>query len=231
VIVPIICKLVKPKSVVDVGCGTGAWLLEFQQNGADDIFGIEGPWLNKSQLRIPLEKVAISNLKDPISIPRKFDLVVSLEVAEHLPESSADTFIDSLCNLGPVVLFSAAIPHQGGTNHLNEQWPDYWAALFKKRNYTVVDCVRKLIWMNSEVDAYYAQNILVFINQDKLREFPALLECQKATSIQQLSIVHPRYWSNYADLKKLPVMRIVRALPYSLAGSVRHRIRGIKDHS
>ena len=60
---------------------------------------------------------------------RKFDLVLSLEVAEHLPSECAEAFVESLVNLGPVILFSAAIPYQGGENHVNEQWPEYWVGV------------------------------------------------------------------------------------------------------
>lgn len=73
---------------------------------------------------------------------RNFDLAVSLQVAEHLPPSSAKGFIDSLAKLAPVVLFSAAIPLQAGAEHLNEQWPEYWAALFKTHDYLPIDCIR-----------------------------------------------------------------------------------------
>lgn len=67
------------------------------------------------------------DLTQPLSLGRKFDLCVSMEVAEHLPPSRADSFVADLVGLAPVVLFSAAVPEQGGTNHLNEQWPDYGA--------------------------------------------------------------------------------------------------------
>ena len=84
-------------------------------------------------------------LKRAIEIDREFDLVVSLEVAEHLPEECAKIFIKSLTKLGPVILFSAAIPFQGWTNHLNEQWPDYWANYFKDNGYEAIDCIRKKV--------------------------------------------------------------------------------------
>jgi hypothetical protein len=132
------------------------------------------------------------DLTRPIQIDRQFDLVVSLEVAEHLPKSCAKTFIRSLTKLGPVILFSAAIPFQGGTAHLNEQWPDYWANYFKDNGYAAIDCLRKRVWQDDKLDWWYAQNILVFSRKDYLASNPLLKEEFKNTHPSQLSIVHPR---------------------------------------
>ena len=151
-IVPIVRDYVDPRSVVDVECGTGGWLAEFNRHGAQEIMGLDGPWVPKAQLLIPQDRFQVVELGEPIRLGRRFDLVVSLEVAEHLPAARAETFVGSLVGLGDVILFSAAIPYQGGENHLNEQWPDYWARLFGKGlsgiKYSVSTC---LGWVNRVV--------------------------------------------------------------------------------
>jgi len=114
IVVPIVLDLIKPKSVVDVGCGRGEWLYVFQRQGISDILGIDGEWVDKNKLLIPKESFLTSTLEHPLRINRTFDLVVSLEIAEHLPEKSAEMFIETLTTLGPVILFPAAIPLQGG---------------------------------------------------------------------------------------------------------------------
>lgn len=116
-IVPLVLALLKPQRVIDVGCGLGTWLSVFEEFGVKDVFGIDGDHVGRSMLQIPLERFAAFDLKKPIQIDRRFDLVVSLEVAEHLPEECAKPFIKTLTTLGLVVLFSAAIPFQGGTGH------------------------------------------------------------------------------------------------------------------
>jgi hypothetical protein len=85
-----------------------------------------------------------------------------LEVAEHLPADSAPTLIDSLVSLGPVILFSAAIPFQGGTHHVNEQWPEYWARHFSPRD--IMRTVRRRFGVH-DVEWYYAQNILLYVER------------------------------------------------------------------
>jgi len=190
-IVPIIISQIKPKSVIDIGCGVGTWLSVFKEKGVKDIFGIDGEWVKKEMLLIPQQKFKSADLKKPFNINSKFDLVVSLEVAEHIPKEFADTFINSLSKLGPVVMFSAAIPFQGGTSHLNEQWPEYWINKFKDRGYIAIDSIRRKIWDNEKVGFFYAQNILLFIKKDYLNKFPALKEELK-NNPKPLPIVHPK---------------------------------------
>jgi SAM-dependent methyltransferase len=160
-VVPLIIEAVNPKSVLDVGCGIGTWLKIFQENGIDDYVGIDGNYVDKSLLKIPAEKFVAEDLRRPWSLNRKFDLAISLEVAEHLPESSADTFVKMLVDHADTILFSAAIPHQGGQNHLNEQWPSYWEKKFNAYNFYFHDPIRPKIWDNKNVDWWYRQNIFL----------------------------------------------------------------------
>ena len=191
VIVPLVLTLVKPQSVIDVGCGVGTWLSVFKKFGIEDIFGIDGEHLDRSLLEIASEHFLPLDLTQPIQIDRQFDLVVSLEVAEHLPHSCAENFIKSLTTLGPVILFSAAIPHQGGTHHVNEQWPEYWAKYFQTRGYAVIDCIRNKIWSNNKVEYWYAQNTLLFVRMDYLENNAMLKREYQNTNPASLSKVHP----------------------------------------
>jgi len=108
------------ESVVDVGCGTGIWLSVLKEKGVKTIQGYDGNWVfNAEALAIPRECFAAVDLNKVFEADRRFDLAISMEVAEHLaPESSAN-FVRSLTRLSDIVLFSAAVPGQGGTNHIN----------------------------------------------------------------------------------------------------------------
>jgi SAM-dependent methyltransferase len=185
---------VEPKSVIDVGCGTGVWLSVFKEYGIEDIWGVDGEYVAKETLEIPEERFIPSDLGRPFHSKRKFDLVVSLEVAEHLPRQSAETFVGSLTGLGPVVLFSAAIPYQGGSQHLNEQWQGYWADLFRERGYVGIDCLRRRIWSNEEVEFWYCQNTIVFAAQGQLENHPLLKKEHELSYTLPLSMVHPRLY-------------------------------------
>jgi SAM-dependent methyltransferase len=190
-IVPIILDLVQVRSVIDVGCGTGEWLSEFQKHGIEDVWGVDGDWVNERMLAIPVERFVPLDLTQRIDLGRRFDLVVSLEVAEHLPELSAETFVDSLTRLGSKVIFSAAVPNQGGKGHLNEQWQAYWAQLFDDRGYAAVDCIRNKVWTNEEVFWWYAQNILVYVAREQLESEPRLKREYERREPAPLSMVHP----------------------------------------
>jgi hypothetical protein len=123
---------------------------------------------------------------------------MSIEVAEHLPAANAESFVDSLVRLGDIILFSAAIPFQGGTNHLNEQWQTYWAEHFKKKGYIAIDCIRNKIWNVdvSKVKRIYAQNMLLYAREDSLEYYPTLKNEVKNTRMDMLSIVHPKSYSS-----------------------------------
>jgi len=165
------------------------------------------------------------DLKEPIPVERNFDLALSLEVAEHLPAHLAPSFVDSLAALSPVVLFSAAIPGQGGTHHVNEQWPEYWAELFRERGFAVIDCIRKTVWQNDAVEWWYAQNLLLFVREDQLEHYPLLRREFNRTASSQLSLVHPKQYLAARDPSALELNSVLSALPGLIAEKARGLIR------
>jgi len=197
-IVPLVLDLIQPSSVIDIGCGVGTWLSVFKELGVNHVFGVDGDWVDKSLLQIPEDCFMSFDLRNPMRLEKKFDLVVSLEVAEHFPEELSENFVNILISLGPVILFSAAIPYQVGKIHLNEQWPDYWAKLFEKKGYLIVDCLRSKIWNNNNILYWYAQNMFIYAQEDYLSNNKLLKEEFSKNNNAQLSLVHPTLYTMYA---------------------------------
>jgi SAM-dependent methyltransferase len=166
-IVPHLMRLVQPKSVVDIGCGIGTFLYCFKESGVSDVLGVDGHWADKNLMRKYLspEEFKEADLEQPLTLDRKYDLAISLEVAEHVSEESADIFVENLLAAGQIIAFSAAIPLQGGQNHVNEQWLTYWEKKFVQRGYIMADVLRPLLWDNPEVFVWYRQNIVFFVPQ------------------------------------------------------------------
>jgi SAM-dependent methyltransferase len=191
-VVPLILEFIRPASVIDIGCGRGDWLSVFEEYGVESTLGMDGDWVDRSTLLIRKGRFLSRDLRTPFQLDETFDLVLSLEVAEHLPGSFAEKFVGSLTGLAPVVVFSAAIPFQEGTNHVNEQWPDYWASLFQKEGFLPIDCIRSRIWQNDNVSWWYAQNLIIFAARAYLKTNPALRKEYENNRHNQLSLVHPK---------------------------------------
>lgn len=195
VVAPLVLEWIQPRSVVDVGCGVGTWLSVFRELGVEDVLGVDGAHVNHDLLEIPRERFRPFDLRQPLRIERTFDLAISVEVAEHLPSECAAQFVASLTALGKVVLFSAAIPFQGGTHHVNEQWPEYWAELFAAAGYVALDCLRPRLWQDPQVEWFYAQNLLLFVERDHLETLPRLRRARPEAlrdAASPLPLVHPQ---------------------------------------
>jgi hypothetical protein len=162
IIAPLVLQLFPSQSMVDVGCGVGGWLRAFSQLGVSDYLGFDGDYVPREMLKIPSDRFRATDLAKLTSVGRRFDLACSLEVAEHLPASSARTLVGALVEAAPVVLFSAAIPDQGGQDHINEQWQSYWHALFVERGFVAIDCIRPAVFGDARVEWWYRQNVLVY---------------------------------------------------------------------
>ena len=171
VILDLVRDVIPPiSSAVDLGCGVGTWLSMLKRRGTNTIVGFDGPWVNKELLEISEENFVQQDLTSHIPVTEHYDLAISLEVAEHLPVESSKDFIASLTNLSDFVLFSAAIPGQGGVGHINEQWPNYWISLFDEHEYRCVDFIRKQIWRDENIPYWYRQNIFLFVKEDRLSD-------------------------------------------------------------
>jgi SAM-dependent methyltransferase len=189
-IVPLMLDYLPARSVLDVGCGTGQFLRVFGEAGISDLMGIDGSHVPVDQLSIELESFRPVDLTRGFDLGRKFDLVMSVEVAEHMPANAADLFIDSLTRHGSAIVFSAAIPHQGGTGHVNEQWPSYWARRFDRRGFKTYDLFRPLIWQDDKIAWWYRQNLLLFAAAEACARYPKLAALAPSPAAA-LDRVHP----------------------------------------
>jgi len=217
IVVPALISLLQPRSVIDVGCGSGAWLSAFSENGVERILGLDGDHVDPSWLIIPKDCFRAVDLAKPFDVVGKFDLAMSLEVAEHLPKKHAPEFVRNLVNLAPFVVFSAAVPFQGGVHHVNEQWPEFWQELFAGCGYRSLDLIRKQFWKNAGVKYWYRQNMFLFAREDVIPANPALLEAINDADdlmLVQSPILH----------YQMGVRSILKQLPRSIWSAVSRRL-------
>lgn len=189
VVLPIIQLLVDFKSVVDFGCGLGSWLCVAEKLGAERIVGVDGSYVPRELLYIDEKAFCERDLRQPLEPLGSYDLAICLEVAEHLPFAISDDIVRFLSQSANNILFSAAIPQQTGQNHINEQWPEFWAQKFRKAGFLTYDFLRPMIWQDESIEWWYKQNIF-FLSKNNYHKNGFA----PVSVIQPL--VHPE---NYAD--------------------------------
>ena len=213
-IVPFIMKLIKPRTVIDIGCGIGTFMKVFKDNGVETVHGIDGPWCDRELLfkHIDPNEFQEKNLEQDLGVKEKYDLAVCLEVAEHLTPKRAETFIQELTTMADVILFSAAIPNQGGDHHYNEQWLTYWENLFNKHQFKVFDILRPYFWDNPNIYFWYKQNMVLVV---KSGIDTSEIEKLQANIIP--NVVHPELLSLITDYRdKNAIKRYVKILAKAL---------------
>ncbi|MGH9772988.1 MAG: class I SAM-dependent methyltransferase [Candidatus Acidiferrales bacterium] len=219
IVVPIVLQMLSVQSVCDVGCGVGTWLNTFANHGIRDFLGLDGDYVEPEMLQIPRDKFQATNLEKSFRIGRTFDLAVSLEVAEHLSPARAESFVEDLTRLSSIILFSAAVPNQGGVNHINERWPSYWARIFFTHGFGVCDVVRSKIWDNGGITPCYRQNLLIFARSEIISSNPLLIESRP----EQVDVAHPIFYSRL--IPDSDVRLLAKHLWWAINRNLRRRLK------
>jgi SAM-dependent methyltransferase len=217
--VPIVAGRLQPRSVLDVGCGRGIWIDAWTRAGIEDCLGVDGDYIDRRRLAIPRERFVARDLSRSFDLGREFDLVQSLETAEHIDERFADAFIDNLCRHGRLVMFSAAVPGQGGEAHANEQHPEYWRRRFLTRGLAAYDWPRGAIRGLSEIEPWYRYNVLLFATGDAALRLPPEVRATRLDPGAPVPNIAPLSW------------RMRNACLRCLPGAVVHRIAILKHRA
>ena len=221
VVVQVLLELFTPHSVVDVGCGTGAWLKAFAERvDGLKVTGIDGDYVDRSKLVIDHDRFVAADLTRLVRLDGRYDLALCLEVAEHLPSRNASGLVAALTGCAPLVLFSAALPGQTGTHHVNERWPSYWKALFADRGYFRLDPVRRHVWQDERVEWHYQQNIFLFADKESLSNSSSLEAEYRKAQTNRVELVHESILSPYTYFSGL-----LAQLPAAALEAIRRRIR------
>lgn len=212
VVLPLVLDLTGATSAIDVGCGTGIWTNEMRRLGVDAI-GIDGGYVPADKRHVESRHFIEHDLEQPVTGLERRDMALCLEVAEHLTPARADGLVADLCQLAPQVVFSAATPKQGGTHHINEQWPDYWIRKFADHGYTCWDALRPALRYHRDVAWIYRQNILLFVAPEVAP--PAHAEQLRAPDPGDVSFEYvARYIVDRQDGLKVSLRRaVLRRLP------------------
>jgi Methyltransferase domain len=224
-VAPLLLAEMTIDSLLDVGSGHGAWAAEWMAAGVGDVLAIDGDYVKPDQLAIPAANFQAHDLSTPLDLGRKFDLVQSLEVAEHLPHAKAAVFVETLTRHGDVVLFSAAVPHQGGEHHVNEQPPEYWRQLFGARGYAAFDFVRPRLADQKQVKAWYRFNTYLYANEAGQKRLSDIVLASRVEDGRPLAIGGDLSWAARRAMVRLIPPVLVKPVAMVKA-SVEARLRG-----
>lgn len=187
-------------SLLDVGAGSGVWMRAALDAGVPVVDGVDGIALTPDQIYVGPSPIRISDLRLPLDLGHRYDVVLCLEVAEHLPSAFAETLVRSLCTHSDLIYFSAAAPGQFGDHHINCQWPAFWQSLFNKYGFVCEDVIRPLIWNDELIEPWYRQNLF------RARRS----EAHAGGESRILSLIHPDMVPNMALENSIPAQKLIK---------------------
>jgi SAM-dependent methyltransferase len=206
-------------SVVDVGCGAGAWLAAYERLGVADHIGVDGDYVDRAMLLIAAAKFLPRDICLPFDLDRRFDLVQCLEVGEHIPTAASATLVDNIVRHGKRVLFSAAVPGQGGEEHINEQPYGFWRKLFAERGFRLFDFVRPRIQTEDKIEYWYRYNVLFYCHDDVISELPSAVAAARVPDDARVNDYSPA-----AYRFRKAVMRLLPRQAVSTLAMLKHRL-------
>lgn len=220
-ILPILLSEIGPiTSLIDIGGGLGTWAGVARKLGVETVRVVDGPWVDPQHLQVPVDCFSAVDLESAdLSRFGRFDLAICLEAAEHLSSSREGTLVAELCSLADVVFFSAAIPGQGGTEHINERWPSHWQSLFATHGYGLSDPVRPCVWAHPDVEWWYAQNAVLFSKGAPL------------VHDGLVDLVHPRLWDQTRGTTQYRLASRVTSLTLGLQTSMKRALTRVAGRS
>ena len=218
-VVPQLLRALPIHSVLDIGCGAGAWLREYRRAGVDEVVGVDGDYVNRDLLLFDRQHFCPQDITEEFRFNRSFGLVQCIEVAEHIPASSSAALIRNIVSHGDIALFSAAVPGQGGENHINEQSMEFWRSLFAAEGFDAYDFVRALIAGNKSVESWYRYNLLLYVRRSAASSLPAPVLATRVAADRPIADVSPLiYRMRKAVLRRLPADVVSRL------AIIKHRI-------
>lgn len=188
-VVPFVMSVLRPTSIADVGCGSGQWTKEFISNGVRKAYAFDAfasPCWGVTANSVEFQKI---DLENRVADFPDVELVCWLEVAEHLSESSCSRILSDIVERTDAILFSCALPGQGGTGHISERRLSDWVSDFEEVGFCCEDILRPRFWNDEDISWWYRQNTVIFVKENSVAS-NAILKFQLPT-FRGMDLIHP----------------------------------------
>lgn len=202
-VVPFVMSVIRPISIADIGCGSGQWTKEFISNGVKRAYAFDAfasPCWGVADNSVDFQKI---DLEDCVADFPDVELVCWLEVAEHLSKSSCNRILSYIVERTDAILFSCAVPGQGGTGHISERRLSDWVSDFKEFGFCCQDILRPRFWNDENISWWYRQNAVIFAKENSVAS--NAIRSFRLPTFRGMDLIHPDLFEvrriNNGDIK------------------------------
>lgn len=218
VLKPVFNILGVPASLLDIGGGAGSWCATAKDLGVQRVCLVDACPPNQVIPELSHDEQVQANLEAGIPNMGRFDLAICIEVIEHLTDDAANRLIGQMASCTNFVLFSAAIPGQGGIGHISERFHDYWHAKFSLFQFETYDVVRPMLISSSDIASIHRQNLFLYAKKGcahSLADLPQICE--------DMELIRAEHLKSLYNKEPIDLRTALGAIPNALTRTIKRR--------